>query len=181
MIFVSFQRLAKNCKKLNRFSIRQPCHSLCSTQLGLNKHYVAIIIIDEIKTKFFNSHGYTLTISIVWKFYKKIEAKIKVMRKGSMFVFNLDFEHSVSAFKFEFGLKKTFTSLKIYFLSFRQINFLKIHIAQFDHMFDLICGNFFDLKRDKARPGKFWLETARNTLFDSFERLSFFFWFSAVP
>ena len=35
-------------------------------------------------------------------------------------------------------------------------------------MFELIGGDPFDLKRVKARPCNFWLETARNTLFGSF-------------
>ena len=62
-----------NKKRINDVFWRLPLDSaatlrLCSTQLGLDKHYAAVIINNEIKTKIGNSHGLTLTIFMISKF-----------------------------------------------------------------------------------------------------------------
>ena len=129
---------------------------------------MAIIIINEIKTKllkFQRSHcDHFNGLKILQE-----KPKLRLCERDQCLFFNLDSVHSVSAFKFKFGLKMTFSS---------KSSFFKISTNKFfEIMFDLICSNFFDLKRVITRPGNFWLETARNTLFGSFERLCFFFLF----
>ena len=43
----------------------------------------------------------------------------------------------------------------------------KNNTAHVDHMFDQNGGNLFDVNRDKARPGNFWLRTL-NSMFRNY-------------